>query len=220
MNRTVDSPSLQSESPKVDSQAIDVAPLLTTVFAVLGFSARAAGVCLTVDLPLRSLHLLGDRSLLHHVLADLVTNAIHAVGAGGLVTLAARPGGEREVVLELADNGSGILPGIEARIWEPFFTTTTEGTGLDLAIVRSLVKAMGGTVELESVPPRGRRCRLTFPPAPEDPDRRAPNPSRSPARLTGSVRARDGGLEGAVEKAGRPPGGLPALRRQSKTMGK
>jgi signal transduction histidine kinase len=160
MKRNVDSPSLHSKPPKAEFQVLEVGSLLTTVFAILGFSARAAGVRLTVDVSLRGRRLLGNRSLLLQVLVNLATNAIQAVGAGGRVTLAARPGEERDVVFEIADNGPGI----------PFFTTKTEATGLGSATVWSWVKEMGGTIQLESAPPRGTRCRLTFPTAPEEPD--------------------------------------------------
>lgn len=160
MKRNVDSPSLHSKPPKAEFQALEVGSLLTTVFAILGFSARAAGVRLTVDVPLRGRRLLGNRSLLLQVLVNLAANAIQAVGAGGHVTLTARPDEDRGVILEISDNGPGL----------PFFTMKTEATGLGPVHVRSLVKLMGGTIQLESVPPRGTRCRLTFPAAREAAD--------------------------------------------------
>ncbi len=165
--------------PKAEVQALDAALLLTTVLEMLGFSARAAGGRLTVDMP-RGLRLLGDRSHLRQVLLNLATTAIEAVGRGGLVTLAARPGEDRQIILEIADNGPGIPPDVEARIREPFFTTKTEGTGLGLAIVRSLVKEMGGTIQLESAPRRGTLCRLSFPTAPEEPDQNPGGCRRDP----------------------------------------
>lgn len=102
MQRIVDGLSLSSRLPTAEVLALDPAPLLTTVFAMLGFSARAAGVRLTVDMPRHGLRLLGDRSLLLQVLLNLVTNAVQAVGRGGLVTIAARPGNERKIILEIA----------------------------------------------------------------------------------------------------------------------
>lgn len=143
-----------SKPPKADVEALDAALLLTTVFEMLGFSARAAGVRLSVDMPPRDLRLLGDRSDLLQVLLNLATNAIEAVGRGGLVTLAARPGDDREVVLEIADNGPGIPPDVEARI-----------------IMRSQVQEMGGTIHLGSAPRQGTLCRLSFPTAPDEPAR-------------------------------------------------
>ena len=80
---------------------IDAADLLTTVFAMLGFSARAAGVRLILDTPRRGVRLLGDRELLLDGLVTLATDAIEATAPGGLVTLASRPGGEREIVVEI-----------------------------------------------------------------------------------------------------------------------
>ena len=91
MQRIVDSLSLSSRLPTTEVQEFDPASLLTSVFTMLGFSARAAGVRLTVDIPPRGLHLLADRSRLLQGLLNLVTNAVQAVGRGGLVTVAARP---------------------------------------------------------------------------------------------------------------------------------
>lgn len=163
MKRIVDSLSLYSKPPKAEAQTLEAALLLTTTFEMLTFSARKAGVQLTVDMPTPGLRLLGDRSHLLQVLLNLATNAIEAVGSGGLVTLAARPGEERDVIFEVADNGPGIPPEVQARIWEPFFTTKAEGTGLGLAVVRSLVEEMGGTIVLEGRPRRGTMFRLSFP---------------------------------------------------------
>lgn len=100
LRQIIDSVSLPPKPRDAAVQALDAAALLTTVFTMLGFSARAAGVRLTVDMPLRGLHLLGKRSLLLALL-NLVTNAIEAVGPGGLVAVAARPGEERDVILEI-----------------------------------------------------------------------------------------------------------------------
>ena len=100
--RTVNSLSLLATPLKAEVQVLDAADLLTTVFAMLGFSARAAGVRLILDTPLRGVRLLGDRELLLDVLLTLATDAIEATAPGGLVTLASRPGEGREIVLEIA----------------------------------------------------------------------------------------------------------------------
>ncbi|MBI3637818.1 MAG: HAMP domain-containing histidine kinase [Candidatus Rokubacteria bacterium] len=163
MKRIVESLSLYSKPPKPERQPLDVAPLLMAIPEILDFSARKGRVTLRVDLPgPGDLRLLGDRSYLLQVLVNLVTNAIEAMGRGGIVTLSAH-GTESEVIVEVADTGPGIPHDLQSRIWEPFFTTKAEGTGLGLAIVRSLVSEMNGTIQLDSTPGMGTRFRLCLP---------------------------------------------------------
>lgn len=144
------------------AEVVDAAVLLTSVFEMAGFAARRAGVQLTVDVPYRDLRFCGDRTHLLQTLVDLVTNAIDAVGPGGLVAVAAWPSDGPDVVLEIAAIGPETPPGIELRIWEPFFAPKRQGPGAGMALARSRITEMGGMVEIETGPHRGTRCRLAF----------------------------------------------------------
>jgi signal transduction histidine kinase len=90
---------------------------------------------------------------LNQIWANLVENALDAVGEGGSVELSAKR--ERNsVVVCVTDNGPGIPEGIRDRIFDPFFTTKPvgKGTGLGLDIVRRLVQRHNGQIELNSRP--------------------------------------------------------------------
>jgi signal transduction histidine kinase len=103
------------------------------------------------DLPLVN----GFGSELNQVWANLLDNALDAVGEGGRVELAAN--WEHEgMVVRVIDNGPGIPAAISDRIFDPFFTTKPvgEGTGLGLDIVRRLVQRHNGRIEMESRPGR------------------------------------------------------------------
>jgi signal transduction histidine kinase len=65
--------------------------------------------------------------------------------------------------LEVADTGSGIPPEVRERLFEPFFTTRREGTGLGLALCREIVAQHGGQIALEPRQPTGTRCVVTLP---------------------------------------------------------
>jgi signal transduction histidine kinase len=59
------------------------------------------------------------------------------------------------VAIRVSDQGEGMPPEVQRRLFEPFFTTRSEGTGLGLAIMRSVIDAHGGEVEVQSEPGRG-----------------------------------------------------------------
>jgi len=110
-----------------------------------------------------------DRAQLELIVLNLASNADQAMPGGGRFRLALRleadgtPGGQ--VVVEAADTGCGMDPETLARCFEPFFTTRPagQGTGLGLAVARSLVEAAGGHLEAESAPGRGSAFRLRLP---------------------------------------------------------
>jgi len=61
------------------------------------------------------------------------------------------------------DNGPGIAREIQSRIFEPFFSTRAAGTGLGLAVVKSVAEAHGGGLELASTPERGTTIGIALP---------------------------------------------------------
>jgi PAS domain S-box-containing protein len=113
------------------------------------------------DLPL----IRGDASALANALMNLCVNACDAMPGGGTLRLETRrlPAGHVEMAVQ--DTGEGMLPEVQVKALEPFFTTKAagKGTGLGLSIVHTTVKAHGGTVALHSVPGQGTRIALAFP---------------------------------------------------------
>jgi two-component system, sensor histidine kinase FlrB len=109
---------------------------------------------------------LGNREALLGALTNLCVNAIQACGAGGRIEVEAEKaaGG---VEIRVRDNGPGMTPEVRARVFEPFFTTRAQGTGLGLAVVQSVVQAHRGTVDLASEPGKGSLFTLRLPLAPE-----------------------------------------------------
>lgn len=95
-----------------------------------------------------------DGAQMQQVLINLVQNAAEAIGNNGTVTLSARTdvkrlGGAKQevVILEVADNGNGIAPEVEKRLFDPFFSTKEAGTGLGLAIASRIVEKHGGALQ-------------------------------------------------------------------------
>ncbi len=116
------------------------------------------------DLP----HVRWDAEELRRVLVNLVGNAVQAVPGRGHVEVrlsAARHDGRLGVRVEVRDSGIGIPANDLARIFEPDFSTKTEGTGLGLALVRRTVDDVGGTIDVDSVEGEGTTFSLWFPAA-------------------------------------------------------
>jgi signal transduction histidine kinase len=96
-------------------------------------------------------------------LSNLVLNALQSTPAGGAVTIDGYLD-QNEMVFAVSDSGPGIAAEVEAKIWEPFFTTRQRGTGLGLAIVRKRLEEAGGTARLvASQNGKGARFELRLP---------------------------------------------------------
>ena len=101
---------------------------------------------------------------LRQVLINLLTNAVHATGKGGQVTITMEEKGG-EAVLSVQDAGDGIQEENLEKIFEPFFSTksTGDGTGLGLFVAREIVDRLGGKIEVESQVGRGASFRVRLP---------------------------------------------------------
>lgn len=110
--------------------------------------------------------LFGDADQLRQVMVNLGMNGIDAMPAGGTLTLSVR-GAENHVELAVSDTGAGIDPADAERIFTPFYTTKAEGTGLGLAVVRDIVTAHDGQIEVASPPGGGTTFKMVLPSASE-----------------------------------------------------
>jgi PAS domain S-box-containing protein len=107
----------------------------------------------------------GSPAALREAITNLIFNAVDALPRGGAVHLVTYQDGEH-VVVDVCDTGEGIPKDVQARVFDPFFSTKgAHGTGLGLPQVRSIVERHGGSIELHSTPSRGTTFRLVFPTA-------------------------------------------------------
>lgn len=110
------------------------------------------------------LELTCDAILIERVIVNLLVNAREALEgrASGTVALRARAV-DAAVVVEVEDDGPGIDPAVAARIFEPSVTSKPRGTGIGLALCRTIVQAHGGTIEALAAPSGGALFRITLP---------------------------------------------------------
>src|SRR2546425_831880 len=127
--------------------------------------AEAKGVRLTVA-PGDAVVVSGDRTRLEQVAANLIDNAVKYTPAGGRVDVEVARDGDR-ALLRVRDMGAGIPADELPRIWDRLFrgdTSRTErGLGLGLSLVKAIVEAHGGTVDVESATGRGSTFSVSLP---------------------------------------------------------
>ncbi|MDQ3117362.1 MAG: response regulator [Verrucomicrobiota bacterium] len=105
----------------------------------------------------------GNPSELREILTNLIFNAVDAMPHGGKITVRTRMA-NREAIIEVADNGSGMTPDVRNRCLNPFFSTKGDkGTGLGLAMVFGIVKRHQGTLQIDTQIGRGTSFRISLP---------------------------------------------------------
>lgn len=141
---------------------IEAGRLALDATALIEPLARERGVAFVAAQPDCTACVSGDRKALTGALVNLIENALEAAGPGGEVALdlGVDAGAVRFVV---RDNGRGIDPAVQARVFEPFFSTRAEGTGLGLAIVRGVARAHGGSIDFSAAPGGGAQFVLALP---------------------------------------------------------
>ncbi|MBW2446753.1 MAG: hypothetical protein JRG83_12585 [Deltaproteobacteria bacterium] len=141
---------------------VDLATIVESVRAAGESQARRERKQLRTELPGDPLWARVDPDYLEEALLELTANALRVVPEGGTVTLGleARPG---VAILRVRDDGPGIPAGVRDRVFELFFTTREEGTGMGLSMVKRLVETLGGQVALDSSGESGTTFRIEIP---------------------------------------------------------
>ena len=152
-----------------DMAQVDINTVINDVLALLEHQLQLHHVTVRRELSERPLIVLGLEHKLQQVFLNLLLNARDAMPKGGWLSVTTREQAG-QVVVEVADTGSGIPNEYLARIYDPFFTTkaTGQGTGLGLSITYGIVREHHGSIDCESSVGQGTRFILEFPPAPVD----------------------------------------------------
>jgi two-component system sensor histidine kinase BaeS len=156
------------EGKRLLCTALDPAPLLYELADEMGPLAQEAGLDLCVDVPPHLPPLMANGEQMRIVVRNLLDNAIKYTPAGGMVTLSAWADNGR-VQIAVTDTGVGIPAEALPHIFERFYRVDKArsrrqgGAGLGLALVRSIVEAQGGQVEVKSQPGAGSVFTLSLP---------------------------------------------------------
>jgi PAS domain S-box-containing protein len=157
---------------ELELEETDLMHLLEQVSSVVRQTAREKGIALSSEIAGSPTLAWCDPRLLHMSLLDIVTNALDAcivkdyeqTETPHIVLSVYMTGDDRQIVIEVADNGVGMTDDVRDNIFTPFFSTKAQtGTGLGLALTFRVVQLHRGSIHVESEPDRGTTFRITLP---------------------------------------------------------
>ena len=161
---------------RLERRPTDVSAVAAELVDFLIPEAERAGVRLRLEAPRPAVADV-DVRLLKQALLNLLLNAIHAVGnqdkaapKGEVVLRTARvqtPKQEPRIEIHVADTGPGITPENLKKVFDPYFTTKSGGTGLGLPTARRYIEEHGGALTVESAPGNGADFVITLPAVPQ-----------------------------------------------------
>jgi signal transduction histidine kinase len=147
--------------PALRVEPTDLGALVRDLGGRLRAHAESRGVSLEVDTAAAGpAHV--DPAQLRQALDNLVRNAVDATPEGGRVSVEVRSGRGGHSI-EVRDTGRGIEPDHRAKIFDLYFTTKPEGTGVGLAVTQQIVTAHGGAIEVDSEPGTGTTMTVRLP---------------------------------------------------------
>ena len=151
--------------PRLAPRVAGLGALVSDIAQAQRPRAEARGVEIDIDVE-NAGEAVFDPDLLRQAIENVLRNAIDASPEGGRVSLGVRPEASGQVI-EISDQGTGIPPDILPKIFDLYFTTKADGTGVGLAVTHQIVEAHLGRIDVESDPGKGTRMRIYLPRAAE-----------------------------------------------------
>jgi NO-binding membrane sensor protein with MHYT domain/signal transduction histidine kinase len=149
-----------------EQEPVDVNEIIREMIVLLGVEATRYSISVRTELAGDLPHAIGDRVQLQQVIMNLIMNSVDAmknVDGTRELSINSRLAENAEILVSVSDSGVGLPPQQADRIFNAFFTTKLNGTGMGLRISRSIVESHGGRLWADSNSPRGASFHFTLP---------------------------------------------------------
>ena len=150
-----------SRGQRPHADIVDVEAAMHAIERLIEPTARAQSVSISMRPAGGGIHVRADEAELQHTLINLLLNAVQACAAGGRIEVWVEAGDAVHIFIR--DNGRGIAPEDQKRIFEPFVSGRDGGTGLGLFLSLTSVRRFGGDILVDSAPGRGSTFEIVFP---------------------------------------------------------
>jgi signal transduction histidine kinase len=145
-------------------EMVDVNEIIREMIVLLHDKASRNSISIRTELDARLATTTADRVQLQQVLMNLMLNGIEAMkDASGELTVTSKKTAEGQLLISVNDSGIGIAPDRADRIFDAFFTTKPQGTGMGLSISRKIIESHGGRLWASANSGRGTTFQFTLP---------------------------------------------------------
>lgn len=150
--------------PNPNIAEVPVGSLLSNIQKLMFDELQNRNIALTINIDPPNIILLADQQLIEQVLINLLMNSIHALTdrEGAAVQIKALINRRNRPVIQVTDNGPGILQDVLDKIFIPFFSTKPNGTGIGLSLSKQIMRLHGGNITADSLPDEATTFTLTF----------------------------------------------------------
>lgn len=162
---------LFSKTGHAGNDEIAVEVLLASLGEAIQHPCRDANITLAVSIEHGARTVIGNQRMLHSAIHNLLNNAVQAIVARNLesdhiaseISITSQAQMMGSIDISISDTGPGIDPVIQDKIFQPFFTTRSQGTGLGLSVVQAIIRAHQGEIWLDRSTSSGSRFVIRLP---------------------------------------------------------
>ncbi len=162
LNRSISELLDYARPQKLQKNDVDINILLHKAVSLLAIDAESAGIEMVTDFPDNLPVIQADEDRLNQVFLNLFLNSIQAMTDGGTLTIKTAKR-ESSLTITVNDTGCGIAKENFGRVFDPYFTTKPEGTGLGMAMSAKIVEEHGGTISFDSTEGQGTSVVVEIP---------------------------------------------------------
>lgn len=162
LSGTVDQVLNFARSITLDPRHLDLSRIINDALLLLEPQLKAKEIRVGLNLPAEAVFAHVDESAMRGALINLMLNSVQAMADGGRLTLTLRRQDEMPEIT-ISDNGCGMTPEQLSNVFEPFYTTKSQGLGLGLSYALKVVEMHGGTVSIDSEVNRGTSIKIVIP---------------------------------------------------------
>jgi len=150
--------------PKPNFKITRVAELMNNIRMLIEEELKKNNIKCIIKLEPENLEIFADEQLIEQVIINLVKNSINALEnvAGAFISIKAFYNKRGRVMIQVVDNGKGILKDVIDKIFIPFFTTKPNGSGIGLSLSKQILKLHNGSISVHSEPDKETVFTLTF----------------------------------------------------------